>query len=81
MNEGEPTLVLPLPHLGRRLGRDESAPREEPRHTGSTVRCTVAMPSLRSVLFVEVRALSLGTKRRSGCFEYPIDDRASAGWH
>ena len=40
----EATPVLPLSHLGRRLGRDDPAPREEPQHTRSHLalhRCGV----------------------------------------
>ena len=58
--------MLPLPHLGRHLGRDESAPREEPQHTDAHLALDgrdILMAERRR--FVKVHGLCLGA-------EYPI---------
>jgi len=68
--ERKASAMIPLPHLGRRLRRDESAPREEPQHAVAYVTLNggeILVAQHRR--FVKVHGLRLGA-------EYPIDDRA-----
>ncbi len=60
--------MLPLPHLGRGLRRDEPAPREEPQHTGTRRALHGGDVRTEQPSFAKLHSFPLGT-------EDTIDDR------